>query len=139
MKMVSSARLRRAEERVRNARPYVEHMERIFSLIASAVAGDVLHQLAEVRPAVLRTGFLVLSSDRGLCGSYNTNLLRAVESHAAGVHGEKVIYAAGRTARDYFRRRKWNIAREFVNISFHLEYREIKNIVDAAAGDFLAG
>ncbi|MEW5946097.1 MAG: FoF1 ATP synthase subunit gamma, partial [bacterium] len=51
----------------------------------------------------------------------------------------KVIYAAGRKARDYFRRRKWNIAREFVNISFHLEYREIKNIVDAAAGDFLAG
>ena len=85
MKMVASARLKRAEDRVRTVRPYLEHLERMYVRFGETVAEELLHPLAEVRPVVNRVGILVISSDRGLCGSYNTNLFRVVHDlkHAA--------------------------------------------------------
>ncbi|MEW6200523.1 MAG: ATP synthase F1 subunit gamma [bacterium] len=139
MKMVSSARLKRAEDRVLTVRPYMEHLERMYMRFGETVAEELLHPLAEVRPEVKRIGILVISSDRGLCGSYNTNLFRAVHDFAEKKKKETVLYVIGRKGADYFRRRHWNIAARFINLSFHIEYREIKNVVDVFSGAFLSG
>src|SRR5579864_4258622 len=74
MKLVAAARLRRAQERVHAARPYAERMEQMMRQL-SAAGGAVEHPLLEVREE-RNIAVLVITSDRGLCGSYNTNLLR---------------------------------------------------------------
>src|SRR5438046_8630736 len=75
MKLVAAARLKRAQERVNAARPYAERMEAMMRRLSAASAG-ISHPLLEVREE-RNVAVLVISSDRGLFGSYNTNLLRA--------------------------------------------------------------
>jgi F-type H+-transporting ATPase subunit gamma len=116
MKLVAAARLRRSQEALLNARPYHEALKRVAdSLLLSApeVAAP-----AENAPRVTLT--IVISSDRGLCGGYNANLLRVAEQEAkrmrqAGV--EVKLYAVGRKALDHFRRARQPLEGDRVNNS----------------------
>src|SRR5918911_4828163 len=74
MKLVAAARLKRATDRVQAARPYAEMMQRMMAELAAA-GQEVSHPLLQVRPENT-IGVIVITSDRGLCGSYNTNLIR---------------------------------------------------------------
>ena len=75
MKMVAAARLKRAQDRVQAARPYSEKMREAMSSLGRAVGGNITHPLLEVREPV-RIGVLAITADRGLCGSYATNILK---------------------------------------------------------------
>src|SRR5882672_1427033 len=75
MKMVAAARLKRAQDRVQAARPYAETMREVMTSLAGAAAGAVEHPLLE-RREIKNTGVLILTSDRGLAGSYNSQILR---------------------------------------------------------------
>src|SRR5580700_11876546 len=75
MKTVAAAKLKRAQDRVTSARPYAKTMREMMTSLATAVGGDVDHPLLVVRP-VKATGFLIISADRGLAGSYNSAILR---------------------------------------------------------------
>jgi F-type H+-transporting ATPase subunit gamma len=103
MKLVAAARLRRAQEALLNARPYHEALKRVAdSLLLSAP-----EVAAPAENSTHATLLIVVSSDRGLCGGYNTNLLRAAETEArrqrqAGA--EVKLFAVGRKALDHFRR-----------------------------------
>jgi F-type H+-transporting ATPase subunit gamma len=103
MKLVAAARLRRSQEALLNARPYHEALKRVAdSLLLSAPEAAAP---AENAPKV--TLAIVISSDRGLCGGYNTNLLRLAEQEAQRVRDEGSdvkLYAVGRKALDHFRR-----------------------------------
>jgi len=120
MKMVSAAKLRRAQERALASRPYAEMMGRILSNIAVAAAGNedvgelpLLHVREEKRVQAV-----VVSSDTGLAGAFNANLLRMaqkfVEEHAAT--GEVHIEAIGRKGKDYFRKRNFEMSGEHVGV-----------------------
>lgn len=109
MKMVSAAKLRRAQERLMAARPYSTRLRRLLQHLAEA--GGEGHALFEQRE-VRRRLFVVVTSDKGLCGAFNMNVIRAAHreidaSIDAGV--ETSVYAVGRKALDYFRRRDYNV------------------------------
>src|SRR5688572_3757486 len=104
MKMISAARLRKAQERAFNARPYSALVKEVLESLASRSEG-VSHPLLTRRPMQKVTA-LVLTGDRGLCGAFNTNITRAAErylkEHTAR---QPELVMIGRKGRDYFRRR----------------------------------
>jgi len=120
MKMVSAAKLRRAQERAIASRPYAEMMGRILSNIAAAAAGEdeasnlPLLQVRDER----RVQAIIVTSDTGLAGAFNSNLLKVahkfVDDHRAA--GELQIEAVGRKGRDYFRKRGYQVSAEYIGV-----------------------
>ena len=109
MKMVSAAKLRRAQDRLLSARPYSSKLQQLLQRLAEA--GGDSHPLFESRE-VKRRLFVVVTSDKGLCGAYNMNVIRAARAEidasiAAGV--ETSVYAVGRRARDFFLKRDYDV------------------------------
>mgnify|MGYP003377336094 CR=1 FL=1 len=82
MKMVSSSKLRRAQERIVRSRPYAQEMLRVFNSLATRV-DPAAHPLLQDDPQAARTLLVVISADRGLCGSFNTNVIKATAQHIA--------------------------------------------------------
>ena len=126
MKMVSAAKLRRAQEAAVAARPYADKMAALFKNLIARVS-RAAHPLLGLREEK-KIDLLLLTSDRGLCGGYNANLIRAAEAfiRREGAGKEIELVLVGRKGGDYFRRRKAVIADRYVNIL-------------AAAADSLAG
>lgn len=116
MKMVSAAKLRRAQEAVLAARPYADKMSALLKNLSAQVSPEA-HPLLAGREEK-KTQLLLLTGDRGLCGGYNTNLIRAAETFLRGHGAGKEISLAvvGRKGADYFRRRKVETAERYINI-----------------------
>ncbi len=116
MKMVSAAKLRRAQGAVVEARPYADKMADLLKNLSARVSSEA-HPLLSVREEK-RIHLLLLTSDRGLCGGYNANLIRAAERFVRGPGAGKEIQLAlvGRKGADYFRRRKAAISDRHINI-----------------------
>lgn len=129
MKTVSAAKLRRAQERVFSARPYAEQLKRVLGNLTARVE-DITHPLLTVRPEE-RILFLVVTADRGLCGAFNSNILRTATTFLREHASQKVtIAAAGRKGRDFFRRRGVTIRAEYVNIFSRLDYGNARDIAE---------
>ena len=116
MKMVSAAKLRRAQEAVMQARPYAEKMAELFKNLSARVSREA-HPLLGAREEK-RIHLLLLTSDRGLCGGYNANLIRTDEAfmRREGAGKEIQLALVGRKGADHFRRRRAAIADRYVNI-----------------------
>jgi F-type H+-transporting ATPase subunit gamma len=116
MKMVSAAKLRRAQEAAVAARPYADKMTELLRNLTARVSRDV-HPLLKPRDEQ-RVHVILFTSDRGLAGGYNANLIRAAEAfiRREGVGKEINLVLVGRKGADYFRRRRATIADRFVNI-----------------------
>jgi F-type H+-transporting ATPase subunit gamma len=139
MKMVAAARLRRAEERAKAARPYSERLQSFLDSF-TIDPENLPHPLAEVRHTVHHKGLLVITSDRGLCGSYNSNILREAVKWVKAQDPEKVrLYIVGNKGVNYFKHRGIPIAKQFCNLDQKLDYKETKNIADTVANDFING
>jgi F-type H+-transporting ATPase subunit gamma len=119
MKMVSAAKLRRAQERAIASRPYARIMQRMLSNIAAASAGseDVAElPLLQVRDEK-RVQLIVVSSDTGLAGAFNSNLLRNAQKFVDEHRGADLrVETIGRKSRDYFRKRGYNLSGEYIGI-----------------------
>ncbi|MGH9431073.1 MAG: ATP synthase F1 subunit gamma [Terriglobia bacterium] len=115
MKMVAAAKLRRAQEQVVGARPYARQMTALLESLAARTSNRD-HPLLAERP--VRTVLLVLvTADRGLCGAFNANLIRAAQKYMEENQTKGILLiAAGRKGRDYFRRRSVKMPAEYVNI-----------------------
>src|SRR6266511_2458850 len=116
MKMVSAAKLRRAQEAAVAARPYAEKMTELLQNVTARVSGEV-HPL--LRASDEKNIDLVLfTSDRGLCGGYNANLIRAAEAFIRKNSGDKKIELTlvGRKGADHFRRRRAAIVDRYIGI-----------------------
>lgn len=110
MKMVAAAKLRRAQNRITEARPYADRLARVLADLAART--EHTHPLLEP-PEQGGVWLLVISSDKGLCGSFNANLLRAAERELRAERWSGVeVVAIGRKASDYFRHRRWPIVHE---------------------------
>jgi F-type H+-transporting ATPase subunit gamma len=119
MKMVSAARLRRAQERVLAARPYARTLEEMLSNVALAVRGDDAAQNHPLlaRREEKRIQLVLFTSDRGLAGAFNTNVIKAAQVFVAQQAAARVeLEAVGRKGRDYFRRRAVTISGEHIGI-----------------------
>ncbi|HQR37129.1 MAG TPA: ATP synthase F1 subunit gamma [Blastocatellia bacterium] len=116
MKMVSTARLRRAKERVLAAGPYARTMTTVLQDLAGQ-AGEISHPLLDPREgdSIL---LVLVTSDKGLCGAFNTNLLKAAQQFIADHADKKVqMVTIGRRGRDFFRRRGANIVSDYVDVT----------------------
>ncbi|MGA7106061.1 MAG: ATP synthase F1 subunit gamma [Candidatus Deferrimicrobiaceae bacterium] len=136
MKMVSAAKLKRAQDAIVAARPYARQMREVVQAVARR-AGQDAHPLLLSRETK-KLGLLVITSDRGLCGGFNSNLLRVVNRFLAehGKKGEEVVlFVVGRKARDFFRRRRIPLRKEYINILGSLSYAHAEQM----AGDLLEG
>src|SRR5262249_1786573 len=116
MKMVAAARLRRSQERVIAARPFANTMMRVLGRLA-ARAGDFHHQLLDERGDEHLVLALV-TADKGLCGSFNTNLIRAARQFMGEHSGKTVaLVPIGRKARFFSRRRPVKSPRQYINVT----------------------
>lgn len=136
MKMVAAARLRRAQSQAIASKPYTDKIAEVLRNVA-ANAGDSSNPLLEVRE-VKRTGYLILSADKGLAGAYSSNLFKEVvpritDKSAAG------LIAVGRKARDYFRRRQYIVDQEYTGFSDKPTYQEAAEIASAVAESYISG
>jgi F-type H+-transporting ATPase subunit gamma len=142
MKMVAAAKLRRSQDAIIAARPYAKSMADITAEVAARAAAED-HPLLE-RRAGKRIAVIVITSDRGLCGGFNSNLCRAAQRYAEeGTHGGQIeevrFEVVGRKGRDYFRRRKLNITRDLPGAAGDTALARTKELAAIATEEFLGG
>ncbi|HYB41739.1 MAG TPA: F0F1 ATP synthase subunit gamma, partial [Candidatus Methylomirabilis sp.] len=121
MKLVAAAKLRRAQERVIAARPYANRMGELVSSLVGSAEGDQHALLA--RRAGGRKRLVIISADKGLCGAFNSNILRASLHFLRESPGTDVtLVVVGRKARDFYRRRQWTVKSEMLGFFDRLAY-----------------
>jgi F-type H+-transporting ATPase subunit gamma len=131
MKMVAAAKLRKVQDRMLNFRPYAIKMDSVLSDLAK-VAEREIHPLLALRPRKT-VEVIVITSDRGLCGAFNTNILRASANYINGLKKEGLeisLGTVGRKARDYFRRRDVPIRKSWIGLSGKLKYSDAQDIAN---------
>jgi len=140
MKMVAASKLRRAQERIMNARPYAVQMQHVLRNVAARVDPS-LHPLLtdrEIRPES-KTLVIVVTADKGLCGSFNTNAIKAAASFVVESRQPTVLGLVGRKGRDYFGRRGFPVLFEESGIFQNLRPEDARRIGQAAVDAFTAG
>jgi F-type H+-transporting ATPase subunit gamma len=137
MEMVSAAKLRRAQARGMQVRPYSEKMTQILESLAAASTGELSHPYFEKREVKKQT-LVLITSDRGMCGSFNANLIRRAQEWLAGKDKDKVeLVLIGKKGYDFYKRREWPIAGKFMDWSGNLDYGRARDIVEFLTGRFL--
>lgn len=140
MQMVSASKLTRAEQNAKAFVPYMEKIEEVVEAIASATK-DSGHPMLTSRP-VKKTAYIVVTSDRGLVGGYNSNILRAVTKKIAERHTSKdevEIIAIGRKGYEFFNRLEYNVVDSVIGVSDHPQFSEVKDLAKRAVGMFTDG
>ena len=139
MKFVSAARLRRAQERVIAARPYARQITEVLKSLAGRVP-ESAHPLLAHKNNVEKIELVVITADRGMCGAYNTNIIRnALEF--LGQHSDKNVELniLGKRGRDFFRRRPYPVRSEAINVLHNLTFADAAAIAKTLIDDFCNG
>ena len=117
MKMVSAAKLKRAQDRVVTARPFANKMTEVLGGLADRTDENFHHPLLDARGDE-RYLLLLITADKGLCGAFNTNLIKAAQAFVVSNPGKQIeILAVGRKGRDFFRRRGATLAGEYIGLT----------------------
>ena len=136
MKMVAASKLRRAQERVIATRPFARQARHVLASIASRVDPGA-HPLLAKRPGAA-TLIVAMTADRGLCGSFNTNVVKAVGAFAGEYPNRQIsLGLVGRKGRDFFRRRSLPVRFEYVNLPKVIRLAEAEEIAKPAMEDFV--
>ena len=132
MKMVAAAKLRRAQKDVVAARPYAKKIKELLQHLVPQAEG-VGSSFAVARP-VSAVALLVVTSDRGFCGAFNSNLLKAAVNHLntqyAGFNeqGKVDLYCVGRKGADFFSKRQFKVAEKYLGVTAHLVFSQAQSI-----------
>ena len=117
MKMVSAAKLKRAQDRVVTARPFANKMMEVLGGLADRTDENFHHPLLDARDDE-RYLLVLVTADKGLCGAFNTNLIKAAQAFIRDNPGKQIeILAVGRKGRDFFRRRGASLAGEYIGVT----------------------
>lgn len=140
MEMVAAAKLRRSQEAAQAARPYAEKIKEVVSSIASGTKG--IKNPILISREIKKTGYLVITSDRGLAGGYNSNLLRKLmqtirENHKSS--NEYVLMVVGRKGRDFFKKRNMPVLDEVTGLSDAPRFADIKELASRAVSNYTTG
>lgn len=144
MKMVATAKLKRAQTSIESARPYFRKIDYILSNLVSSLSDDYTHPLLRKADEVKQIAIVVITSDRGLCGSFNTNLLKEAIRHSEELqkqYPDAVInfIPVGRKGVSFLKKRKYNLVAEFQNIFAELNFEHAREIVNTFTGKFISG
>ena len=139
MKMIAASRLKRAQDRVVAARPFAQRMRQVLNSLAARVDPDA-HPLLRT-PTAGRPLLIVVTADRGLCGSFNANVIKAGGQFILGEGrtGGVILGLVGRKGRDFFRRRGFDVILEQVGIFQRLTFDHAVEIGNVAIDEFVSG
>jgi F-type H+-transporting ATPase subunit gamma len=138
MEMVSASKMMRAQSQVISARPYADKTWEILTHLACLPTSGQLHPLLEQRP-IRRVGLVVLTSDRGLCGGLNNNVIRLATQFILGQENPVRVVAAGKTGRDALARLNVDIIAEFTKLPDPPSYVDVTPIARVTMDDFVGG
>ena len=140
MKMIAASRLRRAQDRVIASRPYAQRMLQVLQGLASRVDPEA-HPLLQRGSADGRPLVIIVTADRGLCGSFNSNIIKAAGQFIVteGRGQQVTVGLVGRKGRDFFRRRGFEVLIEQTGIFQRLSFAHAQEIANVAIEAFIAG
>jgi len=137
--MIATSRIGKAQARLKEARPYSVELTRVLTTLASEAALD--HPLLVEKPEAKRVGVLVVSSDRGLCGAYNSSAFRKAEELFARLRADgktPVLYTVGRKAQGYFKFRNWDISESWSGFSERPSYENAAEVAETLVSAFMS-
>jgi len=138
MKLVAAAKLRRAQERVLEARPYASRMGRLVETLTRAL-GEDKHPLLAQREGARRL-VVAITADKGLCGAFNSNVIRHVQDLLrSSPEGTASLAVIGRKARDFYRRRPWPVRLERLGFLDRLGFAQARELAGELMRHFLEG
>ena len=138
--MIATSRIGKAQARLKEARPYTDEITRVLTTLASEAALD--HPLLVEKPSPKRVAVLVVSSDRGLCGAYNSSAFRKAEELFSRLRQDgktPVLYTVGRKAQGYFKFRNWDISESWTGFSERPSYENALEVAETLVSAFMAG
>ncbi|MFZ1060444.1 MAG: ATP synthase F1 subunit gamma [Candidatus Rokuibacteriota bacterium] len=136
MKLVAAAKLRRAQERILEARPYAHKMSDLLGNLALRTAPE-RHPLLARREGGRRQ-IVIITADKGLCGAFNTNVIRrSLEFIRQGEEAGLTLVVVGRKARDHYRRRAWTVKSEMLGFFDRLAYSHAAELSTRLIQDYL--
>jgi len=137
MKLVAASKFRRAQERILEARPYAKKMNELLGSLVER-AGDITHPLLARRDTG-RKRLVIVTADKGLCGAFNSNILRESLRFLRGADEASVtLIVVGKKARDFYRRRQFAIKSELLGFWDRLAYSHAQEIANGVMRDYLA-
>jgi F-type H+-transporting ATPase subunit gamma len=138
MKMVSAAKLRRSQDRILSARPYLLKMLEVLNSLATR-ADPKAHPLLTVREP-RRVEVVVVTADKGLCGSFNANILKEAVTFLEKERSEELdLQVVGKKAREFFRRRNYTLRHEYVDVFRELTYEHASTVAKAIMEPYKEG
>ena len=138
MKMVAAAKVRKAQEKMEQARPYTHALEEVIHHILPDVDRNML-DLLEVRN-IKRKAYVIVSADRGLAGAFNTNITKIAQNEIDHFGKENVdLFCIGKKSRDYFKRRNYNIVESHIEFWNELNYDNAMMIGRSVVEHFTSG
>jgi F-type H+-transporting ATPase subunit gamma len=139
MKMVAASKLRRAQERIMGARPYAVQMQRVLSSVAGRVDPSI-HPLLAIRAPHhgSRTLVIVVTGDKGLCGSFNTNVIKAAGAYVTDSQEPCSLGLVGRKGREFFGRRGFDVLFDRIGIFQKLRFEDAQVIAQLAIDAFIS-
>lgn len=143
MKMVAAAKLRKAQDKSIQMRPYSKRLSQILSNVLATSEGSNLGVFAQERP-VNNVMIVVITSDRGLCGGFNANVIKSTMALIAEKYtaqqrkGNLTILAVGRKGRDFFKRRNYNVIEDYTELFGKLNFDNAKLAAEFAMEGFVA-
>ena len=141
MNMVASAKLRNAQERIERFRPYANKFYEMLGDLAAG-ADESVHPLLEVREEVKTVGIMVVTSDRGLCGAFNINIINTAKrlAQAKAAEGKAVkVWCIGKKARDAFRKLEFEIVRAEADAMTHFDFTLAASVGNELIAGYVAG
>ncbi len=141
MKMIAASRLKRAQDRVVAARPFAQRMLKVLNGLVARVEEDAHPLLRMPDPASGRTLLIVISGDRGLSGSFNSNVIKAATQFIAGLNAGRAVALGliGRKGRDFFRRRGYDVVYDQAGIFQRLSFEHAVELANTAIEEFTSG
>ena len=144
MKMVSAAKLRKAQDAITQMRPYAKKLQEMLSNIVSNADGDISMNLATVRP-VQKVLVIVVTSDRGLCGGYNSNLIKLAKQtikekySAQNAKGNAEVLPIGKKGYEHFSKNNFKVVDHYWNIFSDISFENVQKAAKFAMDAFASG
>ncbi|MCK5124791.1 MAG: ATP synthase F1 subunit gamma [candidate division Zixibacteria bacterium] len=139
MKMVAAAQLRKAQLQAEQSRPYAEKMSDMLGHLSAVATDKLSHPYFEKREVEKQT-LVVMTSDRGLCGAFNSNLIRNAEHWLKERDPEKVeLVCVGRRGYQYFKKREWKIVEAYIEFNAEMKFDMVRGMVNQLTTRFVTG
>ncbi len=141
MKMVAAAKLRRAQDNIIQMRPYANKLDQILKNVSATLEGGADNQYSVVSDSINKVLIIPVTSDRGLCGAFNTNIAKRVIAQIKEKYEscEVTILPIGKKGFDFFRKRGYNVIDTYANIYSNLSFDAVKEAAEFAMNGFISG